>query len=101
MHKEILLVRRGFSSPQFCETGDKLNYHYLTERDKLVVAYNNLLLDILPELLEQNSVNKKLCLCKMSERFLLLELKLGEINLGLELQSSIDPYSFMPMQILS
>ena len=100
--QEILLAAgTSFSSREFYKTTDGLNYNHLTEEEKLVVASWNGLLEILPEIFEQQSVNKKLYLWEMSEGSLFIELKLGEIDLELEKQFSIDPYSFLPMQILS
>jgi len=102
MHKEILLIRTDFSSAQFCETKDRVNYNHLpVEKQKLAVAWDSLLLYIFPEISEQCSINKKLYLCKMSERLLFLELKVGEIYLEKEKRSSIDPDLFMPVQIFS
>ena len=101
MHKEILLVRTDFSSGQFCGTKDRVNYNHLpVEKQKLAVAWDSLLLYIFPEISE-HSINKKLYLCKMSERLLFLELKVGEIYLDKEKRSSIDPDLFMPIQIFS
>ena len=101
--QEILLVTgTSFSSREFCETSDGLNYNHLTEKEKLEVAcWNGLLPDMLPEIFEQHSVNKKLYLWEMREGSLFIELKSGEIYLEVEMQFSIDPYSFLPMQILS
>ena len=102
MHKEILLVRTDFSSGQFHETKDRVNYNdHLVEKQKLVVAWDSLLLYIFPEILEQHSINKKLYLCKMTERLLFLELKVGKIYLERETRSSIDPDLFMAMQVFS
>jgi len=101
MQKEILLIRKAFTTQEFYETQESLKDNPHTKKEKLLIAYNNLLLNLMPEILEQNSVNKKLYLCKITERLLLLELKLGEINFVLESKSSIDPYVFMPMQIFS
>lgn len=102
MHKEILLVRTDFSPAQFCETKDRVYYdHHLVEKQKLVVARDSLLLYIFPEISDQHSINKKLYLCKMTERMLFLELKVGEICLEREKRSSIDPDLFMPGQIFS
>ena len=101
--QEILLAAgTSFSSREFRKTTDGLSYNnHLTEEEKLVVASWNGLLEILPEIFEQQSVNKKLYLWEMSEGSLFIELKFGEINLESEMQFSIDPYSFLPMQILS
>ena len=101
--QEILLAAgTSFSSREFYKTIDGLNYNHLTEEEKLVAAaWNGLLFEILPEIFEQHSVNKKLYLWEMSEGSLFIELKLGKTYLELEMQFSIDPYSFLPMQILS
>jgi hypothetical protein len=101
MQKEILLIRKVFTSRHFYETRDNLNESTVSKKDQLLVAYNNLLLNLMPEISEQNSADKKLYLCKLTESLLLLELKFGETMLELDLKSSIDPYSFMAMQILS
>ncbi len=101
--QEILLVTgTSFSLREFCQTSDGLNYNHLTEKEKLEVAcWNGLLPDMLPEIFVQHSVNKKLYLWEIREGSSFIELKLGEINLELERQFSIDPYSFLSMQILS
>ena len=101
--QEILLVTgTSFTSREFFETSDGLNYNHLPEKEKLKVACRNgLLPDMLPEIFELPSVNKKLYLWEMREGSLFIELKLGEIDLELEKQFSIDPYSFLPMQLLT
>ena len=101
--QEILLVTgTSFSSREFCESSEGLNYNQLTEKEKLEVACRNgLLPDMLPEIFEQHSINKKLYLWKLKEGSLFIELKFGEIYLELEMEFSIDPYSFLAMQILS
>ena len=101
--QEILLAAgTSFSSREFHKTTDGLNYNHLTEEEKLVIAsWNGLLLEILPEIFEQHSVNKKLYLWEMSEGSLFIELNLGEIDIELEMEFSIDPYSFLPTRILS
>ena len=101
--QEILLVTgTSFTSREFFEASDGLNYNHLPEKEKLKVACRNgLLPDMLPEIFELPSVNKKLYLWEMREGSLFIELKLGEIYLEVEMQFSIDPYSFLPMKILS
>ena len=101
--QEILLVTgTSFSSREFCEDSDEPGYNQLTEKEKLEVAcWNGLLPDMLPEIFERHHVIKKLYLWEMMEGSLFIELKLGEIYLELEKQFSIDPYSFLPLQILS
>jgi hypothetical protein len=101
-HEILLVAGTSFSARKFCKSIDELNYNHLSVKEKLVVAcWNGLLLEILPEIIEQHSIDKKLYLSEMSEGSLFIELKLGEVYLELEMQFSIDPYSFLPMQILS
>ncbi|MDP9229793.1 MAG: hypothetical protein M3O67_03855 [Bacteroidota bacterium] len=101
--QEILLVTgTSFSSREFCESSDVPDYNHLTEKQKLVVAcWNGLLPEMLPEIFEQHSVNKKLYLWEIREASSFIELELGEIYLEIEKQFSINPYSFLPIQILS
>jgi len=94
--QEILLAAgTSFSSREFRETTDGLNYSHLTGKEKMVAAsWNGFLLEILPEIFEQHSVNKKLYLWDMSYGSLFIELKSGEIYLELEKEFSIDPIHF-------
>lgn len=98
----LLLTGTSFSSREFCDTGDGFNYNHLTEKEKLVVAcWNGVLPELLPEIFEKRTVNKKLYLWEIREASSFIELEMGEIYLALEKQFSIDPYSFISMQILS
>lgn len=100
--QEILLVTgMGLSSRDFCENSDGLNYNHLEKEILQAACWNGLLYDMLPEIFERPPVNKKLYLREMREGSLFIELKLGEIYLEVEKEFSIDPYSFLPMQILS
>jgi hypothetical protein len=101
--QEILLITgTSFSSREFCAPIDEPDYNHLTEKEKLEAAcWNGLLPHLLPEVCELQSVNKKLYLWEIRKGSSFIELKLGEIYLELEKQFSIDPYSFLPMQIFS
>jgi hypothetical protein len=101
--QEILLVTgTSFSSREFCETSDGLNYNHLTEKEKLEVAcWNGLLPVMLPEIFKDHSANKKLYLWEIRETSSFIELELGEKYLEFEKEFSIDPYSFLPVRILS
>jgi hypothetical protein len=101
MYKEILLIRQMFTSRQFGKTIDSFTGSILTKKDKLVVAYNNLLLSLMPEILDRDFVDKKIYTCQMTACLLLLELRWGKINTESQLQYSIDPYAIMPLQVLS
>lgn len=100
--QEILLVTgTSFSSREFCQT-DGTIYHQLSEKEKLEVAcWNGLLPVMLPEIFRQFSVNKKLYLWEIREASSFIELELGEQYMEFEKYFSIDPYSFLPIQILS
>lgn len=98
----LLLTGTSFSLQEFCEPIDDLNYNHLTEKEKLEVAcWNGLLPAMLPEVFQLHAVNKKLYLWEIREASSFIELELGEIHLELEKQFSLDPYSFMPLQIFS
>ena len=101
--QEILLCTgTSFSLQEFAETNDGLNYNHLTEKEKLEVAcWNGLLPSMLPEVFQQQALNKKLYLWEIREGSSFIELELGEIHLEMEKQFSIDPYSFLPLQELS
>jgi hypothetical protein len=101
--QEILLVTgTSFSLREFTETSDGLNYNHLTEKEKLEVAcWNGLLPEMLPEIFKQHSVNKKLYLWEIREASAFIELELGEKYIEFEKQFSLDPYSFLPLQIMS
>lgn len=103
IQKEILLITgTSFCSRQFCETMDGISYSHLTEKEKLEVAcWNGLLPEMLPEVFEQPHLNKKLYLWEIKEGASFIDLELGETHLRLEEQYSIDPYSFLPLQVLS
>ena len=98
----LLLTGTSFSLQEFSETSDGLNYNHLSEKEKLEIAcWNGLLPAMLPEIFQQHEVNKKLYLWEIREASSFIELELGEIHLEMEKQYSIDPYSFMPLQVFS
>ena len=101
--QEILLVTgTSFTSGKFCETADGISYNHLSEKEKLEVAcWNGLLPAMLPEIFRQYSSNKKLYLWEIREGASFIELELGEQYMEFEKRFSIDPYSFLPMRILS
>ena len=78
--QEILLVTgTSFSSRDFCENSEGLNYNNLTEKEKLEVAcWNGLLPVMLPEIFKQHSVNQKLYLWEIREASSFIQLELGE-----------------------
>jgi hypothetical protein len=100
--QEILLVTgTTFSSRQFYKSSGQPN-DQLTEKEKLEAACRDgLLPGLLPEIFEEQSINKKMFLWKMREGSLFIELKSGKVFLELEMEFSIDPYSFLAVQILS
>jgi len=101
--QEILLVTgTSFSSREFSATTDGINYNHLTEKEKLEVAcWNGLLPEMLPEIFNQHAVHKKLYLWEIREASSFIELELGEKYIEFEKEFSIDPYSFLPLRILS
>lgn len=100
--QEILLVTgTSFTSGKFCETSDGLSYNHLSEKEKLEVAcWNGLLPVMLPEIFNK-SLTKKLYLWEIREAGSFIGLELGEQYMEFDKQYSLDPYSFLPMRILS
>ena len=101
--QEILLCTgTSFSLQEFSETSDGINYNHLSEKEKLEVAcWNGMLPVMLPEIFKPHAADKKLYLWEIREGSSFIELEMGEIHLELEKQHSIDPYSFMPLQVYS
>jgi hypothetical protein len=101
--QEILLMTgTDFSARQCCEKNDTGNQHNLTEKEQLEEAcWNGLLKDMLPELCEQPGGGKKLYLWQIKEGSSFIELELGDVPVEKEKYFSIDPYSFMPVQVFS
>ncbi len=101
--QEILLVTgTTFSLGEFCRTSDGLSYNHLTEKQKLEVAcWNGLLPLMLPEIFKEHTINKKLYLWEIREGSSFIELELGEQYMEFEKKFSLDPYAFMPLQVLS
>ncbi len=101
--QEILLVTgTSFSNINFCETCDDMGYTDLSEKEKLEVAcWNGLLPVMLPEIFRQFSKSRKLYLWEIREGQSFIELELGEKYMEFEKGFSIDPYMFLPLQILS
>ena len=100
--QEILLVTgTSFSCGKFCETTDGLSYNHLSEKEKLEVAcWNGLLPIMLPEIFSHGT-DKKLYLWEIREAGSFIELELGEQYMEFEKEFSLDPYSFLPMRVLS
>jgi len=103
IQQEILLVTgTSFSTGEFCRTSDGFSYNHLTEKQKLEVAcWNGLLPVMLPEIFKQHPSHRKLYLWEIREGSSFIELELGEQYMEFEKEFSIDPYSFMPLQVLS
>ncbi|MDQ6756487.1 MAG: hypothetical protein M3004_06090 [Bacteroidota bacterium] len=101
--QEILLITgTSFSARQWCEKDEEGNQKHLTEKEQLEEAcWNGLLQEILPEITIQTNVDKKIYLWQVKEAASFIELEFGEAPEEKENYFSIDPYSFMPIQLLS
>jgi hypothetical protein len=100
--QEILLMTdTHFSSLQGCE---KINpdKDSLTDKEKLQDAcWNGMLKEILPEVCKPAAGGKNLYLWQITEATSFLNLQLGEGPVEVEKTHSINPYSFLPFQVLS
>jgi len=101
--QEILLVTgTSFTVTHFCETSNEMGYTDLSEKEKLEVAcWNGMLPVMLPEIFRQFSRNRKLYLWEIREGQSFIELELGEKYMEFDKRFTLDPYMFLPLQILS
>jgi hypothetical protein len=100
--QEILLMTgTSFSSRQWCEKTD-FAQNYFTDKEQLQNAcWNGLLQDMLPEICKPTAEDKKLYLWQITEATSFIELELGEVPGEIEKNHSINPHSFLPLQLLS
>ena len=97
----LLLTGTTFSKREWCEkiSGNKNN---LTEKEQLEEAcWNGLLPEILPEVYLHTETDKKLFLWQIKQGNSFIDLEMGDIREETEKEFSIDPYSFLHLQLLS
>ena len=101
--QEILLITgTTFSSRQCYEKDEGENQSGMSEVEQLEEAcWNGLLPQMLPEIYEQPAGDKTLYMWQITEAASFLEIELGELPEEKERYFSIDPYSFLPMKLLS
>lgn len=102
IQQEILLITGTvFLTRQWCEK-DPDNQNKLTAKEELEEAcWNGMLQEMIPEIYQRREGNKKLFLWQIKEGKSFIELELGEVPEEKDDHFSIDPYSFMHLQILS
>ena len=102
IQQEILLMMgTAFLTRQWCEK-DPGKQNNLTEKEQLEEAcWNGLMQEMIPEIYEHPDGNKKLFLWQIKEGKSFIELELGEVPEEKDTYFSIDPYSFMHLQLLS
>ncbi len=103
IQQEILLITgTSFLLRQYSAKDDDGNQKNFTEKEQLEEAcWNGLLNEMLPEIYEQSSGDKKLYLWKITEASSFIELEFGEIPEEKEKEFSINPYLFTQMQMMS
>jgi hypothetical protein len=101
--QEVLLITgTRFSSRQCQEKKDAGNPNRLTDNEMLEDAcWNGLIQSLMPEVFDAIPDADKLYLWRTKEADSFIELELGEYPDQIEKESSIDPYTFIPFQILS
>jgi hypothetical protein len=101
--QEVLLITgTRFSSRQCQDKKDAGNPNRLTDNEMLEDAcWNGLIQSLLPEVFDSIPDADKLYLWRTKEADSFIELELGEYPDQIEKESSIDPYTFLPFQILS
>ena len=101
--QEILLITgTHFSSRIYAPKDEQSNHDQMSDNEKLQEAcWNGMIEELLPELREDVD-NKKLFLWNIIQGDAFLELKFSNSPSELDDKHlSIDPYSFVPMQMLS
>jgi hypothetical protein len=101
--QEVLLITgTRFSSRQCQDKKDAGNPNHLTDNEMLEDAcWNGLIQSLMPEVFDAIPDADKLYLWRTKEADSFIELELGEYPDQIEKESSIDPYTFLPFQILS
>jgi hypothetical protein len=101
--QEVLLITgTRFSSRQCQDKKDAGNPNRLTDNEMLEDAcWNGLIQSMLPEVFQDTPNADKLYLWRTKEADTFIELELGEYPEEIEKEFSIDPYSFLPTQLLS
>jgi hypothetical protein len=102
IQQEILLMTgSAFLTRQWCEK-DTGKQNKLTAKEELEEAcWNGMLQEMIPEICKRPEGNKKLFLWQIKEGQSFIELELAEVPEAKDDYFSIDPYSFMHLQILS
>jgi hypothetical protein len=100
--QEILLfINTRFSSRQCTEKEENVKENHQTPIQKLEEAcWNGLLWQILPEICEKTN-NLSLTLWEIHVANSFFDLKFSEYPTDVEKHFSIDPYNFVPVQILN
>lgn len=101
IHQEILLMTgTSFSSRQLWQKNEN-NLLPLSETEYLQEACcNGLLPEMLPEICNRDHP-QKLFLWQIRENKSCIEIELGEFPETIEKIFSIDPYSFIPLQLMN
>ena len=98
----LLMTSTNFTNSQWCAKDDDNQTNHPTEKEQLIEAcWNGLLQELLPEICDQADGDKKLYLWQITEAEAFIELELGELPMEKDNYFSINPYSFLQMQSLS
>jgi len=98
----IILTGTSFSASRFSDKNEAASKPGRTEKEILTEAcWNGLLPALLPEIVEQIPEGKKMYLWEIKEADAFIELELGELQEDKEKYFSINPYSFLELQLLS
>lgn len=102
LQQEILIMTgTSFSSRLYCQDIGAFNKIY-TETEHLQEAcWNGLLPEMLPEICQWAFQNKTLYLWQVKENRSCIEIDIAEAPSMMERDSSIDPYAFLPIQIMN
>ena len=96
----LLMTNTHFSHNQWCANHDPENNNGLTDTEQMEEAcWNGMLREMLPEICEEPADGERVYLWQVREASSFLEIELGALPMEKENYFSIDPYSFMPVQL--
>ena len=101
--QEILLMTgTSFSARTWCANDNEEDQKNITSVDRLKEAcWNGLLPEILPEICKGQVDGKKIFLWQVTQASHFIDVELGEVPGYTDKYFSINPYSFLDLQLLS
>ena len=100
LSQEILLnSSSSFFKRDYCEQQTKPSAKKLSQKEKLAdICWNGLLPEILPEIADTGKNDKPLIIWEINETQQMLDLRLGDYDVNLNDEFSINPYVILTLK---